>query len=163
MTLFFQSDDISQRIKHSGMSSLQYMLAQHRLRRMRLYASAQKGTPAIPPKPVTRWNKKQRESWERMILMAYSQDACDRIIHEAAIRSGYTTKQIKGENRTRLIVRVRHYVCWRISRETTLSLTAMGRRLGDRDHTTILHGIRRFQSALDSREPWAVALARGAK
>lgn len=87
------------------------------------------------------------------------------ILREVEERTGYTAEDIGGIARDRHIVRVRHYVFWRARRDTKLSLPEIGRRAkGDEigfDHSTVFNGIRKFQAALDKREPWAVALAGG--
>jgi chromosomal replication initiation ATPase DnaA len=66
--------------------------------------------------------------------------ALDEIIRQVCDKHGTTRKQIIGPRRTAVIVRARQEVYYRTSRETMMSLLAIGRLL-NRDHTTILHGI----------------------
>ena len=68
-----------------------------------------------------------------------------RIIEEVAKMSGLTVGDIKGHIRDRHIVKARHFAMWRCRGETDLSLPALGREFGGRDHTTILHGVRRWE------------------
>jgi hypothetical protein len=64
------------------------------------------------------------------------------IVHEVAKKHGVGFMEIVGAQRSRRIVAARHECCYRIAMETTMSLPMIGRRLGGRDHTTILHGLR---------------------
>jgi chromosomal replication initiation ATPase DnaA len=43
------------------------------------------------------------------------------------------------------LVRARHHAMWEIRQHTKLSMPAIGRILGNRDHTTILYGIRQHE------------------
>jgi chromosomal replication initiator protein len=45
-----------------------------------------------------------------------------------------------SKSRKREYVRCRHYIMWFGKFHTTMSLKAMGLRLGGRDHTTVIHG-----------------------
>jgi hypothetical protein len=65
------------------------------------------------------------------------------IIHETAKKHSVTFNEIVSPQRSHLIVLARHECCYRMAMETTMSLPQIGRRLGGRDHTTVLHGIRR--------------------
>jgi hypothetical protein len=66
-----------------------------------------------------------------------------RIVHETAKKHSVTFNEIVSPQRSHLIVLARHECCYRMAMETTMSLPQIGRRLGGRDHTTVLHGIRR--------------------
>lgn len=63
-----------------------------------------------------------------------------RIVREVCQQRHVTFPQIIGDSRTRHIVAARHEACYRLSHETTMSYSEIGRRLGGRDHTTIIHG-----------------------
>lgn len=52
--------------------------------------------------------------------------------------------------RTQNIAWPRQVACWLMKRHTTLSLPQMGALLGNRDHTTALHGIRKVDAYLDA-------------
>lgn len=67
------------------------------------------------------------------------------IIAEVAKETGLTVAMIVGDRRSRPIVAARHMAHWRVARETGASLAAIGRAFGDRDHTTIIHGIRKHE------------------
>jgi chromosomal replication initiator protein len=57
-----------------------------------------------------------------------------------------------SERRDKQSVLARQCAMWRIKRELPWSLPRIGRAFGDRDHTTILHGIRRHQARIDAGE-----------
>ena len=59
-------------------------------------------------------------------------------------------KDLKGRQRTRDIVFPRQVAMYLLREETDISLEEIGRSMGGRDHTTVLHGIKKIESALDS-------------
>lgn len=66
------------------------------------------------------------------------------IVAYAAAKHGVTPEEIYSPRRSRHIVRARHEAIWLVAKQRPdLSLPQMGRAFGDRDHTTILHAIRR--------------------
>lgn len=67
------------------------------------------------------------------------------IISEVARETGLTVAMLLGDRRSRPIVAARHLAYWRVARETGASLAAIGRAFGDRDHTTIIAGIRKHE------------------
>lgn len=71
------------------------------------------------------------------------------IVHEVCAKHCITKAELMSVRRARNIVAARHEAMWRMSKETTMSLPAIGRRMGDRDHTTVLHGIRKYQAKVD--------------
>lgn len=64
------------------------------------------------------------------------------IVNEVARKHKMTIPQVVGQQRSHLIVLARHEAMYRMAHETRMSLPMIGRRLGNRDHTTVLHGIR---------------------
>lgn len=59
---------------------------------------------------------------------------------------GITIKDIKGSRRTRAIVLPRQIAMYHIYREREdLSFPMIGRFFGGRDHTTVLHAVRKFE------------------
>lgn len=58
--------------------------------------------------------------------------------------SGYydvSLDAIKSNRRHRRIVEARHMVMYILKKKTDMSLRVIGEMLGDRDHTTVIHGI----------------------
>lgn len=64
------------------------------------------------------------------------------ILSEVCRKHGLTQKQVIGQQRNHNIVLARHEAMYRMAHETRMSLPMIGRRLGGRDHTTVLHGLR---------------------
>ena len=66
------------------------------------------------------------------------------IVRETAAKHRLTVAQLLGPCRERKYVRPRQEAMYRVFTECKhVSLPETGRRLGGRDHTTVLHGIRR--------------------
>lgn len=59
-------------------------------------------------------------------------------------------KEILGRQRKREIVRPRHVAMYLLREETESSLVEIGRTLGGRDHTTVLHGIEKIEKDLET-------------
>ena len=64
------------------------------------------------------------------------------IIEETAAWHGFTHMDLCSAGKQRLLVYARHEAMWRCASETLHSLPKIGRALGGRDHTTVIHGIR---------------------
>lgn len=62
------------------------------------------------------------------------------ILKEVAREYGLTINDLRGDNRCRHIAHPRQMAYVRLRDETSLSYPAIGRILGNRDHTTILKG-----------------------
>jgi chromosomal replication initiation ATPase DnaA len=65
----------------------------------------------------------------------------EEILYQVLDETGLTKEQLLGRQKLNRIVEARHWLCWRLYRETTMSMTAVGNYL-DRDHTSVLNGIR---------------------
>lgn len=70
----------------------------------------------------------------------------DRIIDAAADEFGISGIDIRSQRRTADVVLPRQIAMYLAKLLTFKSLPEIGRRLGNRDHTTILHGIRRAEA-----------------
>ncbi|WPM81150.1 helix-turn-helix domain-containing protein [Brucella pseudintermedia] len=67
------------------------------------------------------------------------------IVSMAVEGTGFTHDDVVGQRRTREMMHIRHYAilcAWAF--RTDMSLPALGRQFGGRDHTSILHAVRRF-------------------
>lgn len=75
------------------------------------------------------------------------------IAREVATKHNVSVGEIKGNRRSTYLVEARHELFYRLAHETTMSLPEIGRRVGGKDHTTVLHGIRRHaeRHGLDAR------------
>lgn len=65
------------------------------------------------------------------------------ILASVASEFAVTPDQLTGQCRDVPLVRARHAAIFLIRELTSLSLWQIGRKIGNRDHTTILHGIAR--------------------
>lgn len=70
------------------------------------------------------------------------------IIAEICEKHGIDWLDLASHRRSTEIVIARHEAMYRMRRETTMSLPAIGRKLGGRDHTTVLHGIRKHEQRM---------------
>lgn len=66
------------------------------------------------------------------------------IMHRAMKVFGVSRTELTGASRNRRIVFARQFVMYWARRKVGLSLPQIGRRLGGRDHTTVLHGCQRY-------------------
>lgn len=87
----------------------------------------------------------RRRSGTRKILV---QD----VVRWVSEDTGVSLNAMFSPRRNHRLVRVRQLAMWLSSELTEASLPEMGRRIGGRDHTTILHGIRKMQSLIDAGE-----------
>lgn len=73
---------------------------------------------------------------------------------QKAVAEHYQLKQadLISERRARVVARPRQVAMWLAKQITTRSLPDIGRRFGGRDHTTVLHAVRRIE-ALKSEDP----------
>jgi chromosomal replication initiation ATPase DnaA len=76
------------------------------------------------------------------------------VILRAASLTGYAPKEITGVGRTAPLARVR-FAIMLVLRRRGLSLPEIGRRLGGRDHTTVMHGVERAEAMLSSDADFA--------
>jgi hypothetical protein len=64
---------------------------------------------------------------------------------------GITKRDLISERRTAEIVKPRMIACWLMRNFTTMSLPTIGKKLGRRDHTTVLNAVRKI-NALRERD-----------
>lgn len=62
------------------------------------------------------------------------------IMEKVASKYGFTVDDLRSRRRPRILVKVRHEACYRMACDTPLSLTQIGRAMGQ-DHTTIIYAI----------------------
>lgn len=192
MSLFL-SDDIAARARANGRTVFDQIKTEDRHRKLAFFAKrrlqvarqieiVEQDEPQAPDPIETAKRQRWRRSWARMVNLAQAANRANRdilfiatpqdakvpmlvkdIIREASEKSGIPVNDLKSQRRAKHISRVRHYIFWRCRRDTLRSFPEIGKELGGRDHTTVIHGERRFQQALDKREPWAVMLAGDAR
>jgi hypothetical protein len=67
-------------------------------------------------------------------------------------RTGVPVEEIFGRKRVPAVASARHEAIWRVRRVTNWPLPRIGRYFAERDHTTILHSIRRMEDRV-ARDP----------
>lgn len=81
----------------------------------------------------------------RVTISEYAyRSQCDIVIERACKLFGITPSELKSARRNNRICFARQFCFYWICRRTRLSLPQIGRRFGNRDHTTILHGKRAY-------------------
>lgn len=73
-----------------------------------------------------------------------------RIVLEVCDEFGVTFLDLVSERRDKILTRPRQKAMYRLRHETTMSLPAIGRRLGGRDHSTVHYGIRRHRERMET-------------
>lgn len=83
------------------------------------------------------------------------------ILHQMVSGTGFTVAEIIGPRRSYPLTRLRQACMYEIKRRRPdLSLPQIARHMGDRDHTTVLHGIRKHAERLGHPLPGRSALER---
>ncbi|UJW87909.1 helix-turn-helix domain-containing protein [Devosia sp. SL43] len=111
--------------------------------------------PPAPRVPMVRIDAAVRERVRDILTIAqqHRAEAFDpghwlEIIDQVCVKHDITRGELLSSRRARPIVAARHEAMYRMSKETSMSLPAIGRRLGDKDHTTVLSGIRRHEERM---------------
>jgi chromosomal replication initiator protein len=68
------------------------------------------------------------------------------LIAETAEKHNIPTKALTGHNRRKGVIWPRFEIMWRARNELNAPLALIGHVLGGRDHTTIMHGIKRYEN-----------------
>jgi hypothetical protein len=74
------------------------------------------------------------------------------IMYEVALKHGITIQDIKDHSHKKKFVEARQEAAYLMQSQLKLSLPMIGRVIGKRDHTTILHAIRQYKAKIVSRE-----------
>jgi hypothetical protein len=99
--------------------------------------------PVPKPKPLG----KRRRDWLRLTIIDEEPKRAPKQLILSAVceGTGYSADEIRGIRRDANTVIARHIAFLMFKRHTQFSLPQIGRYLGDRDHTTILHGAASIQ------------------
>ena len=73
-----------------------------------------------------------------------------RIIAEVLLKHRAFWRDMTAGRRDRETVLCRHEICYRLRQETDYSMPRIGRLLGGRDHTTVIHGCRQHKIRMDA-------------
>ena len=74
------------------------------------------------------------------------------IVDYVCKKHGVSKLDLVSVRRTMDLILPRQEIMFKLRHHTVLTLPQIGRLLGDRDHTTVLHGIRKFQIRLDNND-----------
>lgn len=80
------------------------------------------------------------------------------IVNDVSTIFGVEVDEIISQSRKQDLVMLR-YLCMYLSRKITFhSVTHIGKVLGGRDHTSVLHGLERFQNLLQTKDDWVLVI-----
>lgn len=75
------------------------------------------------------------------------------IKEEVCLKYGITMTELLSRRRLRTLAFARFEGYWRARNETTASLPEIARAFGRSDHTTIMHGVERYEQRLSRVSP----------
>ena len=104
---------------------------------------------SLSVRPVTLQAAEQ--SLEAFCGSAARQLTLSTIIEEAALVFGVSVEELCGPSRTRALVAARRATMYLCRSLTSESLPAIGRSFGDRDHSTVLHSVRKVEKLMIER------------
>ena len=78
---------------------------------------------------------------------------CDRILSAVATYYGVATFELLSHRRSAQIVKPRHIAMYLCKELTGRSLPFIGQRMSGRDHTTIMHGVRKIARLVEAGDP----------
>jgi chromosomal replication initiator protein len=84
---------------------------------------------------------------ERLTEQSYF-SGIEQIQHMVGRHFGLTVEALRSSRREKHLVRARHIAMYLAHEITELSTPQIGRRFGDRDHSSVLHGIKRVRDLL---------------
>lgn len=102
-----------------------------------------------PPEPPLRRRRAIRRAQTAMLQLEY-RTMTERLLREAWLATGYSDVVLLGRQRARPVFLVRAAVCW-VLKQNGLGMSEIGRRIGDRDHTTIINACKRAED--ERRDP----------
>lgn len=102
--------------------------------------------PIGPIKPL--WVEQMKAAAEEMALLKSTKRLADQVVREVCEKHKISITELLSEQRPKRLTDIRQEVYYRLATETTWSLPRIGRYLGGRDHTTVLHGKRKFEEKL---------------
>jgi chromosomal replication initiation ATPase DnaA len=77
-----------------------------------------------------------------------SDEMCEWIITLCAQYEGVTVEEVKGRSRVRCYVRPRQIAAYLSHKHTNLTLVSIGFKLGQKDHTTVIHSVRTIEDVM---------------
>lgn len=108
--------------------------------------------PKLPPR-----GKKAKRDWINVGTTKLSDRNSIEILHTVAKISGFSLNMLRGPARHQPVVHWRMIAAYLIRKHRGTSLPFIGRLLGDRDHSTIIHSIRKVE---DNPDKFAADIAK---
>jgi len=105
----------------------------------------------MPPRKL----EEEIEFWKQSSKYIRGQsipDVIKRIVAEVCLKHKQFLLDIESDRRTKDVIFARQELMYRLRTETTWSLPRIGRFLGNRDHTTVIHGFHKFKKQLENGE-----------
>lgn len=111
------------------------------------------GNTPVSPSPFATRIVSIRASWDATAAIGWSapKPTMRTITRAFAEDTDFSVAQLIGPCRSQSLARARQELMWILRRQGRWSLPQIGRFLGCRDHTTILHGVRAHQKRLDEK------------
>jgi len=125
--------------------------------RARLWAGAPPPPPVVvrpppPPPRSTPTSEQFREAHELLKIAGVAGvPRWKLILREVCALHSITMDQLTSHNRSKKFIDARMLAYYRLHKELGLSLPQIGRYIGDRDHSTVFYGIKRYESNLRRR------------
>lgn len=115
---------------------------EHQARRHRLWGEQATTVVDAPPRPPRQRDfiYVQMDPFEEPVTV--SKSVWRDIANQVCSKHRVSVMDIRGERRTKHIVIARHELAYRLVTETGISLVDIGRKLGNRDPSTIGHAVR---------------------
>ena len=134
------------------MSILETLHEEHKARLARINAAAARKKPA----PIDTLSLIQEVEQLRDKLQEFIENrnvtltSCDRIQMAVAAHYGVSRRDLISDRRTQDIVRPRHVAMYLCKKLTLLSQPQIGRKFSGRDHTTVLHAVRKINAEMET-------------
>ena len=112
-----------------------------------------------PENTVEDWADRQKKIWFSIVSEGRRYDLFEKIQKECCRHFNLTLAEFLADRRTDDVVRARHIAMYLTKKLTALSFPQIGNRLGDRDHTTVLFGVRKMERLIKTDSELAKTIA----
>lgn len=144
-------------------TSAAQMRVAHKERQLRIWSAAKpimmarvaKAKGAVPIPLLRSMSIRIRiagwKAWDEVLFLngntiIHEPITCERIVRLVCQIYDVTKTDLLSDRRTRELVKPRQIACYLAKQLTPRSLPEIGRKLGGRDHTTVLHAIRKVEA-----------------
>ena len=116
-------------------------------RRMGMVERKSLPVPSRPaPVVIVKPQEVEPSGWREPISKAFNR--VKPVVREVARLYSMTLADLTGSNRRKIYIEPRHVAAWMCQKLLGSSFPEIGRCLGDRDHTTILHAVRKIDQQM---------------